>query len=157
MKKTTMAAVAAIAFCLPFALSGCTTNPRTVFRKNTGVKLPENVTAAAIDTTDGPFGDGELIYTFQLSKGDAQSFETAASSAPHWLPLPLTEEIETLVYEHFKHFSAKAEYGYYFFHDEQNDRYYLPENYEETSYFYDFVFALYDGAEGVAYYYEQHT
>lgn len=157
MKKTTVAAIAAIVFCLPFALSACSTNPRKVFEKNTGVKIPSNVHATTIDTTDGPFGDGEILYTFYLNKGDENAFETAVTSAAHWLPLPLTREIETLVYEHFSVFSARAEHGYYFFRDEQNDKYYLPENYEETFYSYDFVFALYDSAESVAYYYEQHT
>lgn len=155
MKRAILTA-ALVAVCLSLTVCGCADSPSKVFKKKTGVKLPAGVKATTVDTTEF-FGDGELIYTFYVSKDDADAFKTTVSTTSHWQPLPLSKEVEELVYEHFTSFSARAEDGYYFFYDEQNKSYTLPEDYAETSYSYDFVFGLYDSAEHVAYYYEQHT
>ena len=139
-----------------FALTGCGTSPYTVFKNATGVAVPECGAVSTIDTT-GWFGDGELVYTFHLDEENGTVFETRVQTAAHWHSLPMSATLEELVYEHFHRVIPRVESGYYFFYDEQNKRYSVPDNYFEQSYSYDFVIGLYDTETLTVYYYEQHT
>ncbi len=154
--KTLLKTACVAAVCTAtFALAGCQASPRTVFKKNTGVKLPEYNFVSTVDTQGGPHGDGELVYTFDFSRENGDVLEERIKAASHWQPLPLTYTLDRLVYEHFDVGLPRVENGYYFFYDEQHDTY--EDKYVEGLYSYDFVVAMYDSDNHTAYYYEQHT
>lgn len=138
------------------AIAGCSTSPYEVFKKATGVAVPECCSVTTIDTRGGFHGDGELIYQFHLDEKNGQAFESTVKTAEHWQSLPMTATLDELVYEHFNSKIPRAENGYYFFYDQQNNSHSVPDGYLK-SYSYDFVVGMYDTETLTVYYYEQHT
>ncbi len=148
------------AFCLLLptivllALAGCSSSPKDTFKRVTGVELPSDVQTTAVDTR-GFFGDGELIYTFDMTEEDGRATEEQIKNARYWLPLPMTKTLDELVYTLFKGNIPRVTNGYYFFYDQQHKTH--EDNLVGKSYSYDFVICTYDTDNFVAKYYEQHT
>lgn len=159
MKKF-LSAVCIIALTVIAAVvfTGCDPiKPQHIFSSNTEVTLPKYEFVTKIDTRGDFLGDGELVYIFQFNEENGKTLETRVQAAEHWQPLPMTETLNYLVYEHFDGEIPRVQTGYYFFYDQQNESYTVPEDFIEQSYSYDFVIGMYDSQSRTAYYYEQHT
>lgn len=155
IKAVCLTAVTAISAA---ALSGCkvAATPERIFKSASGVALPVCDAVTTVDTT-GFMGDGEKMFIFSYGDEEKPELEEKFSVAENWLPLPLTDDLAHLLYEHFDCGIPRIDNGYYLFYDEQNKAYTLPPDYEETSYSYDFVFCAYDRQSTTVYYFEQHT
>lgn len=157
MKKFfTRACIFALTAAAAVIFAGCEIRPDRLFYKQTGIDLPRHSVISFMVTT-GWFGDGEIIYIFQFDEENGQAMKNKVVNAEHWQPLPFSQTLDALVYQTFGGKIPRVESGYYFFFDEQNKRYYVPDDYIENSYSFDFVLCLYDDGSNTAYYYEQHT
>ena len=157
MKKFTKAFLCAAAVvCISATFTGCfTSSPQAVFRKKTGIAVPQYGAVTTIDTT-GFFGDGELIYQFYLDEADGQTFENRAKDAVHWQSLPMDTKISNLVYDYCNAGLPKLENGYYFFYDEHTGEHCFNEQPDED-YSHDYVLGMYDSQSYTVYYYEFHS
>lgn len=153
--KRALKALCLIPLAAVLALAGCDTSPRRVFKRATGVELPQFVQTTTIDTRGGFHGDGELIYTFYIAEEDERAVKYEVQTAEHWSPLPMSATLNRVVYEHFGGKIPRVADGYYFFYDEQHGTY--SDDKIENAYSYDFVIGMYDSRSRIAYYYEQHT
>lgn len=154
MKKNLRALCLLLPTIALLALAGCSSSPKDTFKRVTGVELPSDVLTTTVDTR-GFFGDGELIYTFDMTEEGGRETEEQIKNARHWLPLPMTATLEELVYSRFQGNIPRVANGYYFFYDQQHKTH--EDNLVDKSYSYDFVICTYDTDNFVARYYEQHT
>lgn len=132
-----------------------------------GVTLTDSTVAEHWDD-HGAMSDGTGYWRVELSQKDAAALEKQAQTGEGWHPLPVNEDVETLLYgwewqEGSELFSAgpyltgkdgnpllpQVEDGYWFFYDDQTKSY-------ETAgvldrYSYNFIAAVYDKVAGVLY------
>lgn len=157
----------AIFLAAAILLTGCFSgNDRRQAEKTLGISLENAEELSHSDDHGGFHGDGTLSICWEFPD---DSLEEVLKTAPHWKPLPLTEELEHVFYlnvyggpklygENGEQLLPDVENGYYFFfdrHSESKDPYDASETADRYSY--NFTAAVYDADSNRLYYTEFDT
>ena len=154
-----LAAVMQLAGCAPWPSSGL----KGEFSRTLGVNQTDGDAVEEEDTHGGFLGDGDTTLILTFTGENRTALEKEIAGADGWKALPLTENLERVVYEDY--FGGLCEDvpqdltdGWYYFldrHSEAED----PE--DDSGLFgrgsYNFTLAIYDKESGVLYCYELDT
>ncbi|MGN0370455.1 MAG: hypothetical protein ACI4EW_07905 [Butyrivibrio sp.] len=141
-----------MSFILVIGLSGCGKSDDVKdFSKLCDVDMTGGEVISSEDTHGGFLGDG---YTLIKIEYPDDSVVSEIKESEHWHELPLSESLNTFVYQPCDDNINIPEItnGYYFFYDrhsEADDRYSDAELYERHSF--NFTFAIYDSDSDTVY------
>lgn len=168
MKKLLLIAnICAVLFILAF--TGCAKKtPQQIVLKKTGLsKLPSSEVTFYYES-HGWFGDGAtgIILTFTEEGGEKLS--NILSEDIRWTPLPMNDIIYAILYGGpYGEFDSvdfnsvievpQIDEGYYFFYDEQTEKYRPRADYITNSWSMNFRIAVFDSQNYKMYYYELDT
>ncbi|MBR3705025.1 MAG: hypothetical protein IKM11_06025 [Oscillospiraceae bacterium] len=116
---TLVACAMPIAMIAPIARITELSHPKYV-QKLSGLNISGSTIVSARDTHGGFHGDGELIVTFDC----AQIADSIASQIADWNPLPMTDNLQNLMYGGGladKFGISEVTNGYYFFWDRHSE------------------------------------
>lgn len=151
--------VVQLAGCAPWPSSGL----KGEFARTLGVDLAGGTTVKEEDTHGGFHGDGETTLILTFVGEERTALEGEIAQADGWKALPLTENLNRVVYE--ERFGDLCEDvpqdltdGWYCFLDRHSQ---AEDPADDSGLFgrasYNFTLAIYDGESGVLYCYEVDT
>ena len=157
----------AVFLAVAILLTGCYfTDEKAGAEKALGISLEQAKELSHSDDHGGFHGDGTLSISWEFPDN---SQEEILKTAPHWKPLPLTEELEQVFYlrvsggpklygENGEQLLPEIENGWYFFYDRHSESK-DPYDGSETAgrFSYNFTAALYDADTNRLYYTEFDT
>lgn len=151
--------VVQLAGCAPWPSAGV----KGEFSRTLGVNLTDGHTVEEEDTHGGFLGDGDTTLILTFTGENRTALEEEIAKADGWKALPLTENLNRVVYEDYfgdlcEDVPQDLTDGWYYFldrHSEAED----PE--DDSGLFgrgsYNFTLAIYDKGSGVLYCYEMDT
>lgn len=125
MKKCRLSVIFASVLLL-FILAGCTTNAGEEYKEITGIDLSDYKPLSVYDTHGGFHGDGLKCEIYDCSNTD---IENTIKSSHVWKQVPLSPNVETLLYETIgenkadsgKTFVPRIKNGFYTFYDRHSE------------------------------------
>jgi hypothetical protein len=107
--------------------SGFYRSNKNSYKKLIGVSLPKGSTVIIEEDSHGGFlGDGEYYSEIQLTDDGVEKFLNNVDKTGKWLPLPLSEDIETLLYhtgDKSKNIPKDVNNGIYYIRDRFAEKY----------------------------------
>lgn len=154
-----LAAVLLLAGCAPWPASGLKGEAAEAL----GVNLTDGHAVEEEDTHGGFHGDGDTTLILTFTEENRTALEEEIAEADGWKALPLTENLERVVYEGyfgelFEDVPRDLTDGWYFFMDRHSE---AEDPRDDSGLFgrgsYNFTLAIYDRSRGILYYYEMDT
>jgi hypothetical protein len=140
------------------ALSSCgKEDSLNAFSKQCGIDLTEGTMVSCEDNHGGFQGDGYLLAVVQYTDN---SICEEMEENEHWLELPLSENLQTFLYQPYDDTLAIPEIknGYYYFYDTHSDS---KDHYDDSRLLdrssFNFIVALYDMENHTLYWCEYDT
>ena len=159
MLLMSLATVMQLASCAPWPSTGV----KGEFSRALGVNLTDGHTVEEEDTHGGFLGDGDTTLILTFTGENRTALEEEIAGADGWKALPLTENLNRVVYEDYfgdlcEDVPQDLTDGWYYFLDRHSEA----ENPEDDSGLfgrgsYNFTLAIYDKGSGVLYCYEMDT